>query len=134
MQPTPSIFQHFVQIISCFTASTLMHNYVCLTKQKCSLTHCSPSPTKVCPPYSLSQRAGEPSAATGHFPAEDSGGKCTHQGAQEVATAYSIQLKQVCNMCVCMCEHVSACVCIMYISVVVMAVVNCNYPVMDYLL
>ena len=32
----------------------------------------------------MSQRGGEGSAATGLSPAKDSGGKCTHYGAQEV--------------------------------------------------
>jgi len=41
----------------------------------------------------MSQRGREPSAATGLSPAEDSGGKCIYQGAQEV----SFQLQQVCN-------------------------------------
>ena len=47
------------------------------------LTHSPPSATEVCP-RALSLRGGEPSPATECSPAEGSGGKCTHQGAQEV--------------------------------------------------
>ena len=34
--------------------------------------------------FAMSQRGGEPSAASGLSPAKDSGGKCTYYGAQEV--------------------------------------------------
>jgi len=43
----------------------------------------------------MSHRGGDPSAATGHCPAEGSGRKCT--GAQN----YYLQLQQVFNACVC---------------------------------
>jgi len=39
------------------------------------------------PDSPISQRGGEPSAATGLSPAEDSGRKCIYQGAQERATS-----------------------------------------------
>ena len=48
------------------------------------------------PTSSISRRGRKPSAATGLSPAEDSGGKRTHQGAQEVP----LQLQQVCIVCV----------------------------------
>jgi len=44
----------------------------------------------------MSQRGRYPSAVTGLSPAEDNGGKCTYQGAQEVP----LQPQHVCNVCV----------------------------------
>jgi len=38
----------------------------------------------------LFQRGREHSAAAGLSPAEDSGGKCTHQGAQDVPTTAGV--------------------------------------------
>ena len=71
------------------------------------------------PQISLSQRGGEPSAATGLSPEEDSGGNAHVKEFKK----YHLQLPQVCNVrvtvyyvYVCMCEHVSVCVCIVYIS------------------
>jgi len=46
--------------------------------------------------------------------AEDSGGNA-HTSRSSKSTTYSYSM-QVCNVCVCMCEHVSACVCIVYTS------------------
>ena len=51
---------------------------------KISLTHSSPSPIESLPQSPLPQRGREPSVATGLSLAEDSGGKYTHQGAQEI--------------------------------------------------
>ena len=69
------------------------------------LTHSSPSPTEKCP-RSPSQRGGEPSAGSCLSPAEDSREENAH--IKELKK-YHLQLQQVCNMCVSMCEHVSAC-------------------------
>ena len=60
-------------------------------------------------------------AATGLSLAEDSGGKCTHQGAQEVPLTTTAGVYTVC-----MCERVSACVCI-YMSVCEQCCRLCNH-------
>ena len=79
----------------------------------------------------MSQRGREPSAATGLSPAEDNGGKCTSQGAQEVpftATA------GVCVICVyniigheCMCQQLMCYVLFTVSLYLALYARSCNY-------
>jgi len=74
---------------------------------RATLTHSFLLPEQKFAPKPLSQRGQKPSA-------EDSRGNA-HTSRSSKSTTYSYSM-QVCNVCVCMCEHVSACVSIVYTS------------------
>ena len=111
----PSIFQRFAQIISCFTASTLMHNYVCLTKAKVFPNSLFAFPNKSMPPTFPVSKSRRTFCSYWSFSSRRRWRKV--HISRNSRSSYHLQLQQVCNMCVCMCEHMSACVCIMYMSV-----------------
>ena len=87
----------------CFACSIL-----CLTKAKVLLpsrTHSPPSPTEAFPWVPCLSEAKNLQQLLA-FIQQESEGKCTHQGAQEVPLTATVG--------VCMCEHMTACVCIVH--------------------
>ena len=97
---TRSVLDYHPKFLPLCTDNLLFHS-LCITAESCTifcltkakvfppLTHSSPSPTAPC-----LKEVENLQQLLGVSPAEDSRGKCTYQGAQEIP----LQLQQVCNM------------------------------------